>query len=168
MSDTMIMDDEDAIKASIAKCEETRADESIRRDRDGEDLIAKCCSELGVTERDAIDLIEWAEENLSTKKNSQYNGTQQRVMMEKLFRYLIESSENLWLEIRAFAYLLELDDIIGHSCPADWARQADCSRANATKTVKKIQDAFHLPARNGQKSLNSRLKSSLSRKKHLK
>lgn len=133
----------------------------------GEELINRLCVNCGLSPEVAYDVLAEIDEARdifkvggSTEKNS--------VTLEMFFRYFIEDCENLWLELRAFAYLLKLDDVIGHTCPADWARQADCTRANATKAVKKIQTAFNLPPRQGQKNELARRKMSDRRKLQLK
>ena len=100
----------------------------------------------------------------ATRKS--FNGSQASVGMETFARLLVESP-NPKLDIRLIFYALNsaaLDDVLGHHCPADFARKCDCTRANATKRLEQIQKEFGLPPRKGQRDDKAKQKFSEKQK----
>ena len=137
-------------------------------DQEGETLLHKCCADLGVSEPTAVEIVEWAQENVSSAKA--VNGTHSAVGIEKFARLMVEF-DNCWLGNRLLLYALNssaLDDVLGHKIPADFAREQDCTRANAIKLLKHIQRSLGLPVRKGQRGESTREKQSKTRKSQLK
>lgn len=107
---------------------------------------------------------QWAEQlfggagRTSHGSASGFNGSQASVGMEKFARLLVESA-NPKLAVRLLFYALNspaLDDVLNHSCPADFAKSCDCTRANATKYLSEIQSSLGLPPRKGQRDAAAR------------
>lgn len=139
-------------------------------DQSGETLLQKCCSDLAVNESRAMEIIEWAQENTANKKAISAGMIHHAVGFEKMARVMVQF-ENSWLGIRLLFYALDnpaIDDVLGHKIPAEFAREQDCTRANATKLLKRIQDALGLPPRKGQRTESTRTLQREVRKSQLK
>lgn len=139
-------------------------------DQSGEILLHKCCADLGVSEKRALEILEWAQENSTQSRPTNGNGFHQAVGIEKFARLMVEF-ENSWLGNRLLLYALNssaLDDVLGHKMPSEFAREQDCTRANATKLLKYIQKSLGLPPRKGQRTDATRQKQSEVRKSQLK
>ena len=138
--------------------------------RDGETLIHECCSDLAVSETRAIEILSWAEEKFTVPVHSVSSPAQYIVSMEKFARCMM-SFRNAWLGNRLLLYSLNspaMDDVLNHQSPSDFCRQAGCTRQNGNILLKQIQTELGLPARNGQRTVESRQKMSQKRKAQLK
>jgi hypothetical protein len=79
--------------------------------------------------------------------------------------------KNPWLGIRMLLYALNssaLDDVLGHRCPAEIAREVGLTKYDATKLLTEIQGALNLKPRHGQRDEESRNRMSSKRKSQLK
>lgn len=162
----IIMDDEDAFGADRARVNP--------EGRDGEALLHQCCSDLGVNFATAVQIVAWADENLSAREREGggggFHAWQHSLSLEKLARLMV-GFENARLGNRLLLFALNhpaLDDVIAHGYPASFARQFGCTRANAIKLLGYIQSELGLPIRPGQKSPHAREKMRTQRNQQLK
>ena len=147
--------------------DETRDAEPVENDDSDSNLYNELARECALERGEVADLIHaLADRGMIGAARKSFNGTQSAVGMETFARLLVES-QNPKLDIRLVFYALNsaaLDDVIGHGCPADFARKCDCTRANATKRLEQIQKEFGLPPRKGQRDDTSKKKFSEKQK----
>jgi hypothetical protein len=133
--------------------------------RDSETLIHKCCSDLAVSESRAIEILEWTEENCEARVNQ--SGPAKYLVSIEMFARVMVSYKNAWLGNRLLLYALNnsaLDDVLNHQYPAEFAREAGCTKANAIKLLQEIQKDLVLPPRQSQRTVEAKQKMSDSRK----
>ena len=145
----------------------TRDAEPVESDDNDSNLYDELARECSLERGEVSDLIHALEDRgMIGAARKSFNGTQSSVGMETFARLLVES-QNPKLDIRLVFYALNsaaLDDVIGHGCPADFARKCDCTRANATKRLEQIQKEFGLQPRKGQRDDTARKKFSEKQK----
>lgn len=143
-------------------------------DRSGEEFIQQFCARHGVSFHDALEMIADIEENLPQSTGSTaLSDLQKSVGIERILREIL-ACENLWLAIQAMAYVLRLDDLIGHRNPSQIAIEygrrkggLPCHRMNVTKLVERFQENLGIPKRDGQKKPETCRKLSERRKAKL-
>ena len=133
-----------------------------------ESWVQECARETGTSEGTVIDVLSWHEEHFPPE--AQQTGIQHNIGIERFARVMM-SYKKAWLGNRLLLWALDnrvIDDVLGHGYPSSFARQCDCTRANAIKLLKTIQSKLDLPLRKGQRKESSRQKMSNKRKTQLK
>lgn len=141
--------------------------EDLGREGDGEEKLVRCMAHFGVSEKKALEILEWAEENSPATTSRVHDPIKKMVSLEVLFRWLL-AKKNGNLAVKAAAYALGLDRALNHKGPARWGREMDCERENANKLVKQIQQKLGLQPRKGQRTSATCEKQSDVRKSKLK
>jgi len=144
----------------------------VPTDRAGEELINKLCADLCINDSLAMEILAWADENIShcdirpmDLKNLVIHKS---VSIEKIARMLVGRKDNISCFIRVLFWSLgdpALDEVLNHQYPAHWARQYGLSKYALTKMAETVQAQFNLPPRADQRNDKSRKKMSEVRKK---
>lgn len=125
-------------------------------------LIENCCRECGIKPDAATTFILWYAENVLPQTGGAGavptgDSTMRNVSVIKILEYLKKHPGSISVYAVCYVFNLPLlDDINGHLCPAEFAKQIEVSREAVNKEVLAAQKFFGVPPRPGQRGKGAR------------
>lgn len=167
----ILMDEQDMERAAF---EQGRMVPAVLTD-DGSALLTKRMVDFGESEATAMENLEWYQEAMAAAvaSGAQTSGQDAFGMTAKWFEIAAKMAQFKTPKDFYFGWKMLLwrmnqpifDDLLNHQTPADWWRPMGISKEMAYRKANELGDALGLPRRDDQRSIESRAKMVVARKK---